>query len=600
MFLERITIKNFAGIDFQEIKFTSPKTIIKGANGAGKSTIANAYYWCLTGKDMFDRQNFNIKNTADPARNRNPHEVTVVIGGTKLKRVYLEDWVKPKGEPEPIFKGNVVKYYIDDLPVSSTEYNNQVATIICPADKFRLLSVAGHFTSLNWKEQRAILMDMAPDIEEMLPDESIRELLANKGEDEAREYLQKKIKSLKADIKDHEARIAENKRNMPNDQPWEELEDQLNALKIEEAAELKKHDEAHRKWKADWEAALVEYDRIRDAHANMYQESAAKVSQTRERIAKLQQLIHKYELIVAGTFIDSNLSRKNSLKVRLDSLRKEYSLKSKEQQPAKGICPTCLQETNTDEIIAEFVKAKEDALKAIASEGEQVKAELGQAEAETAEAKEQFRKDQEMAKSSIAACKAELKEAHDYLAELTKNIPEGPEYPTKPESPSKEALEAIQARVRDMELILAEQKAYIQMAKRTKELESELKHATWEIAERERQLFALQQFANDKMVAVTNALNGLFSFVKWRLFKEQVNGGLADDCEATWNDVGYSALSTGEKIVVDIDIINAMSKHYGIALPVFIDNAESLTTDLKTESQTICLFVHDGPLEFIS
>src|SRR5690606_23101175 len=258
-------------------------------------------------------------------------------------------------------------------------------------------------------------------------------------------------------------------------------------------------------------------------------ESAKKASEIKERIATLNGLIHKYERIIATSFFDADqVDHIHRLEVRIANLRKQYVHKKNEQQPDKGICPTCLQDTNTDDIIKKFVEAKEAALKAITDEGEAVKEELKIALAKMEADKEAFSKQQELAKGSIAGCKEELTDAHNYLSELTKNIPEGPEYPTKPESPSKEALEAIQARVRDMELILAEQKAYIQMAKRTKELESELKRATWEIAERERQLFALQQFANDKMVAVTNALNGLFSFVKWRLFKEQVNGGLAD------------------------------------------------------------------------
>ena len=51
MRLEKLIITNFAGIDHLEIHPGDDLTI-SGPNGSRKSTIANAYAWCLTGKDM--------------------------------------------------------------------------------------------------------------------------------------------------------------------------------------------------------------------------------------------------------------------------------------------------------------------------------------------------------------------------------------------------------------------------------------------------------------------------------------------------------------------------------------------------------------------
>ena len=46
--LKKINIQDFRSIT-TEIAFCSNGNIIKGCNGIGKSTILNAYLWCLTG-----------------------------------------------------------------------------------------------------------------------------------------------------------------------------------------------------------------------------------------------------------------------------------------------------------------------------------------------------------------------------------------------------------------------------------------------------------------------------------------------------------------------------------------------------------------------
>ena len=61
------------------------------------------------------------------------------------------------------------------------------------------------------------------------------------------------------------------------------------------------------------------------------------------------------------------------------------------------------------------------------------------------------------------------------------------------------------------------------------------------------------------------------------MFDLQKNGGLNEVCEATVNGVEYSSgLNTSARVKADIDIINALSNHFGYSLPVFIDNAEGI------------------------
>ena len=57
-------------------------------------------------------------------------------------------------------------------------------------------------------------------------------------------------------------------------------------------------------------------------------------------------------------------------------------------------------------------------------------------------------------------------------------------------------------------------------------------------------------------------------------------------------------LNNGMKINVGIDIINALSRHYGVTVPLFVDNAEGVTRLEESDTQVIRLVVseHDKEL----
>ena len=60
-----------------------------------------------------------------------------------------------------------------------------------------------------------------------------------------------------------------------------------------------------------------------------------------------------------------------------------------------------------------------------------------------------------------------------------------------------------------------------------------------------------------------------------------------------YNGVPYMGLNTGAKINVGIDIINTLSRHYGVTVPLFIDNAEAVTKLLDCNAQVIRLVVSE-------
>ena len=125
------------------------------------------------------------------------------------------------------------------------------------------------------------------------------------------------------------------------------------------------------------------------------------------------------------------------------------------------------------------------------------------------------------------------------------------------------------------------------------ELEDNYKKGAQELADLERIEFCMDQFSKAKTEAVENRINGMFSFVKFKMYEQQINGGEVETCEATANGIPYSSQNNAMKINMGIDIINAICKYVGITAPIIVDNAESVNEIIPTQSQLIRLVVSD-------
>ena len=82
-----------------------------------------------------------------------------------------------------------------------------------------------------------------------------------------------------------------------------------------------------------------------------------------------------------------------------------------------------------------------------------------------------------------------------------------------------------------------------------------------------------------------------FKLARFKLFEQQVNGGIKECCETLYRDVPYSSMNNAARINVGLDIINTLTAHYKLSAPVFIDNAEAVTQFIDCDSQVIRLVV---------
>ena len=132
---------------------------------------------------------------------------------------------------------------------------------------------------------------------------------------------------------------------------------------------------------------------------------------------------------------------------------------------------------------------------------------------------------------------------------------------------------------------------------RIEELKQQHKKLGAEFETLEQQLNLAQLFITSKVHMLTDKINSKFTIARFKLFEQQINGGISECCEAiTEGGAPYnSAMSNGERVKISLDICATLARHYGKNLPIFVDNAESVTGMQDIDMQKILLIVshHD-------
>ena len=260
------------------------------------------------------------------------------------------------------------------------------------------------------------------------------------------------------------------------------------------------------------------------------------------------------------------------------------------------ICPTCHRELPTEEIESlrsAFAKSKTERLAKIEKEGTEAKQNIENAKA-------MIPKLQECNKDNLANKNKLEKEVTDLEKQLS-------ELPTSIDVTGTEEHKAIQSQIAEKEqamsqmnnadevrkalnyelecsqtqLIECEKKMAmsqknIEIDERICELQEEQRITAQKIADVEKMLYLLDEFIKYKLDKISDSINAMFDGVNWKLFSEQINGGVKEVCECTVNGVPYGSLNNGHRIIAGLQIIKALQKLYGAYLPIFIDNAESV------------------------
>ncbi|AMQ00967.1 hypothetical protein AY601_4116 [Pedobacter cryoconitis] len=635
MFISKMIINNFKGVKNLTIEF-SDVTNIYAQNGGFKTTIADAWFWCLYGKDSNDRKDFNIKNTVDTSLNRGDHEVTLYIttGNNEdvFKRVFHEKWTKPKGQKDHVYSGNENLFYCNDVPMQAKEYQAKIDSIIAES-ALKMLTNPSYFNSLKWTERRNMLFQLAGnvsdnEIEESRPEfEALMNSLSNKTLSEYKREVSAKKKKLKDDLQAIPTRIDELQRSLPEVVDYAVVETEIAGLngKINEIQLA--IDDRNSAYDKEFKEIQAKQGKIHSVKSSINQVKFDVQSQLQDRANNLRNQLSllnnnienlQRDIKSKSLLIDSSNKKVLELSTKTDALRDKWTLINEKDLVFKDgefACPTCKRQLEQDDILSKqneliknFNQDKELSLSSIESlAAEHNKEVLSTNEIvsllnnalltlnkQLVKAKAELSEFEDINSVPIPTIQAalinnkEYIELSDSLVLMENNLPESPKIEL---SDLNEKRQSISSKLDLLKNQLSTKVQRENILKRVSELENNESNLAQQIADLEGIEFTIDDFNRAKIETTESRINGLFRYVTFKLFDKKIDGDEFEICDTMYEGVPYSDLNTAGKIWAGIDIINTLSTHYGVAAPIFLDNRESVTLIPEISSQIINLIV---------
>lgn len=628
-----LEMENFKSHKHLRLEFNGRKASIYGDNASGKTSIYDAFTWLLFGKNSVGKSDFEVKplNSDGNVLDHNALtsvEAVLAVGGEEvtLRRTYREVWSTKRGSSEATYDGNTSEYYIDGVPVKKNGFQDKVNELV-DEDTFRLLTSTTYFPKdISWQDRRAVLFKISGvmDDEQILAtDAQFAPLVEGMGRLSLDDYKKKllaekkKFTGAKTEIP---ARISECQKTI------EDIEgldfngakakvDALNGKKEEISAQiaaLDAQDGAQQK-SLEIKAVQVELDGL-ERENKMYRDSqlagGVDVHSLNMRLTSLQVQMDRKQF-----HIDNEQAYINKLEQDISQSRSRW-ISTNGETFSGGSCPTCgqgLPEAQLRAAMDRFEAEKKmrlteiettaNANKAAKEQAENrlagVKSELMQMQNECESIREQIRaaeaamvEPQDMADYAArkaALCEkldklnAELHEIHENAAELRAKL--------------RQEESEIRAQIAEHNAVIQKESLLEYSRQRIGQLREDAKNAAECLEAIEKMLFLMEAYTRYKTQFVEDSVGSLFRIARFRLFRDQANGGIEDVCDVVYDGVAYNDVNNGMKINLGIDIINTLSTAYGVRVPLFVDNAESVTNLEKCGSQIVRLVVSENDKE---
>lgn len=649
MKLIRLRLENFQGIKSAEFKLDGQSASIYGDNATGKTTVFNAMTWLLFDKASTNAKNFTPKTKGvDGDLHYLDHaaEAEFDIGGRNitLRKVYHENYKKKRGSATEEFDGHSVDYFIDGVPTKEKDYKLTLIAFCGSEEKMKMLTMPNYFPEeMNWDARRKILLDLCGDVSDKDVITSTPELkdlpkfLLMPGTtnqyytvDEYKKIAGAKKTDINKQLQEIPGRIDEAQRAMPDitgldikaiDNKIKELNTQKSDLETEKAQAL-----------AGDITAVATRNQISEANARLAEARAAYATKnsslnegTYAAISSLkkEQIAIKNRLQDAKTDLERTQRTIERLNSHRDSLVNDYMAVQKEAwDEGNETCPTChrlLPEEEIQKLREAFNLQKSKRLEKINLQGqrEASKEMIAELAEKAKELKEQIKQDGrtvEDYEQQIAALQNQLQtpapfESTEEYAKITAQIAA---YRNEENDTSKrteaiaagftERIQALYEDIRAQEDLKTRITIAASQKERIAELEAREKELSRQYEALEQGLYLCEVFIKTKVSLLTDKINSKFQSVRFRLFIEQQNGGVKEDCEVMIPTEGgrmvpFTFANNAARINAGLEIIDALSSHWNLAMPVFIDNAESVTRLLQMDTQVIRLVVSEPDKE---
>ena len=573
-----LVLENFKCHEFLRLDFGGRDASVMGDNASGKTSVYDAFVWLLFGKDSKGNAEkvLDIKPLDGLGRVKDPLAVTAVeaellVDGapTVLRRTLRECWGVPRGGREAVFAGNTSEFFVDGVPLKKGAYDKKVAALV-PEELFRMLtSVTCFAEQLNWQQRRALLFDMA-----------------GVASDETLMAGQPRFASLsralgKLELRELKAKLLQEKKGLSG------LREDI-PVRIQECQRILRELEGVDYGAARQEEARLEAE-LAEAQALLAAPEGEKKRLLRQELEELERRERQSgdlqrQLDALDRVMDScgrEITRQE------ERLCENWEKTRKWQQAAfeEERCPVCgqsLPEEKRRLAREDFQRNRDRQLQELEQENlalvKDQKAAI--ARLEDLEGQRQTLLAQKQALGE--GLSRQLREKRQALDALC------------PDRQAMRRKEEAFLQLRQVRRILAKEDLGESTRQRIADLEQEAENAVAELERVEQLLLAMEEFQRFKAERLERSVNGMFRLASFRLFREQVSGGLEERCDVLYRGVPWLGLNNGAKVNVGIDIINTLSRHYGVGVPLFVDNAEAVTRLEDCGSQVIRLAVETG------
>lgn len=648
--IEKLLIENFKKIKSLEIDFSGKNVNFIGKNQTGKTSIFDAFSWCLFGKnsagDADNNPTFEIK-PKDPITGEAIHnletvvELTLSINGdlVVLKRLYREVYTKKRNTGELEFTGHETVYYINGVEKLQKDYKKYIEDFIVAEDLFKLLTSVTAFNELHWEKRREVLNVLAKVSEEdviaanpILEPLKTHLILGNTVEDVIKIHEQDKKKIAKRREQEIPSELKvlhgfeyknleENYNDAANEEKLEKSFTKLSDIeaKLASGTDQSKINELENA-KLEFENTVKKLEREIEtlehaaltARSNEIQNQRGVVSELELKVKTLlSQKSNTEDRIKNGEKLITELEAKK------EKLLDEYDAIQNEEFKATS-CNFCGQALPVDKL----EEAKEHFN---AHQSERLEANIATGKATAEEIKKYtdaitaFRSEIEEIDVKVAEINAEIDVENAALNDLVTIKPPKSDVVIEKEAEIERYQSRIQTQVNvikktkeqgandiltgarneiknELQLLNTKKAEYqlkLQNEEKINKLEKEQKDLNIKFEETVRIITLGEKFREIQSKHIEQEINKRFKLVDFQMFNEAINGTITPACVAkSKKGVVFGSCSNGQRINMGLDIINALQEIYGVSAPIFIDNAEAVSDwEVDLNSQLIKMYV---------
>lgn len=631
--LKSIKLQNWSSIN-SVVEFCEGRTIIKGMNKVGKSSIMNAWRWLLTSRvDAIHPANYKLFDKRFPLTPETPEaivEAIVEINGCEFILTRKAKAAFVKGE-----KASSDKYttLIDKVEYTATQFNEwleaNIAPIamlpfcidgiffatLCEEDKRKgrkvLEAIVGEITQDDFVGDYSLIADMLAKlpIEKVL--EKTKAEIAELDKSAVRLPIEIEAKEnivaswttngdIEAEIESKKKRIAEldeiiNKGNDPS----------IVAKRSEIFAEMSKRELRLEECRNSYDAQHVaEVNRVKSLIKASNESNRAIVE--RNRMAKQEFERVEQSLKLEKASLENLNNRRNTLLMRRDEIKARVFSDDK--------CVYCGQELPEDklnEAKERFAKQKNDDLAFVVSDGKNTATQIADCEERIAKLEEIIARGYNVeSEVSVDALHEELASIEsnfkpynttDEYAALWKDIDDLKA--TLPETIDFTPIIAEKAKVtKELQELLEKNGSKAQYNALLSDIETlrgQLRNIGNEKAYKLGIKAKCEEWIEERASIISSRVNNKLTSCSIQMFSLQKNGEQVPDCVILdSNGVEYGKTNTAERLSINIELQRMFLLHFGIELPIFVDECSifSPSNVPNLSQQHVLIFATDDKI----